>query len=243
MDIIYIPLNIAISYVYFYNFCILLGITYFLFKYIICNTILENIDIKTFPFNIIISTWSFLGVTFPDKGFLIYAVIMIFFIIMFIIYLFITLIIPETGFVTLFIPIREILLKIPPLEQLNNRGVFRMFNSFINMIIGNDKFFNKFINFFDQYFIDVKYSLYEMINLYNPEFNTIIENMEIANKNTISKKNTNINNDIDVCINSNTTFTTPDTNFFTMLLNNFKDTKTNINCNVNKIGAYISTEE
>ena len=82
-----------------------------------------------------------------------------------------------------------------------------------------------------------------MINLYNPEFNTIIENMEIANKNTISKKNTNINNDIDVCINSNTTFTTPDTNFFTMLLNNFKDTKININCNVNKIGAYISTEE
>lgn len=243
MDSIYIPLNIAIFYVYFYNFCIILGITYFFFKYIICNIIFTNSDVNTFPFNIITSIWSLLGISFPDKGFLIYAIIMIFFIIMYIIYLIIIIIIPETGFPTLFIPIREILLKIPPLEQINNRGVFRMFTNFINMIIGNDMFIIKFKNFFDSYFTDVKYSFYEMINLYNPEFNTIIENMEIANNNnTISKKN-KINNDIDVCINSNATFTPPDTNFFTMLLNNFKDTKTNINCNLNKTGVYISTEE
>ena len=38
-------------------------------------------------------------------------------------------IIPPTGIATLFIPIREMLMSIPPLQELKDKGVFDLYNS------------------------------------------------------------------------------------------------------------------
>lgn len=56
----------------------------------------------------------------------------IFYIIFYIIYLIIKLIIPDTGFPTFFIPLKELLLQIPPLPALEEYGVFRLFECIVN---------------------------------------------------------------------------------------------------------------
>jgi len=182
----------------------------------------------------------FIGYQIPKSLNIPYINIMILFIIMYIIYLVIVIIIPQTGFATLFIPIRELLLAIPPLPQLSDRGVFRFFEKLINFFIPNGSFNDKFKDFFISYFDDMKYSVIEMLRLFNPDIDITIEEMNNNNK---KSEIDNINNDVEVCINSNTEFTTPNTNYFTMLINDFKNTKYYIKCNLKNINSYVSTEE
>ena len=74
----------------------------------------------------------------------IFILILLFYLIFYILYIIITTIIPPTGPATLFIPIRELLLKIPPFEDLIHFGVFRLFNSLFS-IFGIDGWLNKLI--------------------------------------------------------------------------------------------------
>jgi hypothetical protein len=51
----------------------------------------------------------------------------VFYILFYICYLLIKLVVPDTGIQTFFIPLKELLLKIPPLPSLEEYGVFRLF--------------------------------------------------------------------------------------------------------------------
>lgn len=198
------------------------------------------LDFLSNSFRVFAYIFEFIGYKIPKIFKVPYINVMILFIIMYIIYLVIIIIIPATGFATLFIPIRELLLAIPPLPQLSDRGVFRFFEKFINFFIPNGSFNDKFKDFFTSYFDDMKYSVIEMIRVFNPDIDIIIEEMNNNNK---KSEIDNINNDVEVCINSNTEFTTPNTNYFTMLINDFKNTKYYIKCNLKNINSYVSTEE
>jgi hypothetical protein len=67
--------------------------------------------------------------TFLSLGKMPFFLITILFLILYIIYLIIMFIIPPTGIATLFIPIREMLMSIPPLQELKDKGVFDLYNS------------------------------------------------------------------------------------------------------------------
>ena len=74
----------------------------------------------------------------------IYIKILLFYLIFYILYLIIITIIPPTGPATIFIPIRELLLKIPPFEDLINFGVFRLLDKLFS-VFGIDGWINKII--------------------------------------------------------------------------------------------------
>ncbi len=81
----------------------------------------EGIIFITEGRNIIFNTFQNVNGYFKS----IIILIFIFYLIFYAIYWFITNIIPETGLPTFFIPIRELLLMIPPLPELTEYGVFR----------------------------------------------------------------------------------------------------------------------
>ena len=184
--------------------------------------------------------------TLPINTILIFLIISIFFIIMYIIYLIITTIIPPTSILTLFIPIRELLLKIPPLPQLQEKGVINIFDRALDIIMGSksnkENFKNKYIlNYFGLY----KNNFYELIKLFNPHLNIdrfafIIENMQ--NNNKASEKH-NVDNDISICISNNANITTPDMSFMDLAKNSIGDMKNNVKCNLNALPTYISASE
>jgi hypothetical protein len=68
-----------------------------------------------------------------------YIFILILYYFFYIVYWIIKNIIPDTGIATLFIPIKELLLKIPPLPQLEEYGVFRLIEN-INNAFGLSSF-------------------------------------------------------------------------------------------------------
>jgi len=200
-------------------------------------------DLKNDEFTFLDFVLTFL--TFYVVGYLLfpYLLIVIFDLIMYIFYIIITTIIPETGFLTLFIPLRELLMKIPPLQTFDKRGIFRLFTSILKFF----GMFNRFINglkfIFWEYYLFSKNNTYELIKLYNPyinieNFTNVVENMN--NNNKKSELN-NINNDIDVCISSSSELTTPDMSYLNILKNDIGEMKTKFKCNLKTIPAYIST--
>lgn len=179
----------------------------------------------------------------PDWTKIIFFIITIFFSIMYVIYLIIIIVIPPTGFATLFIPLRELLLAIPPIPQLKNKGVFNVFDRFFTIIGNSNKelFGNKYINYLSFF----KDNFYNVIKLFNPHLNIdrfayLIENMQNNNKESEKR---NIDNNIDMCIANNASITTPDMNFIELATNNISDIKNTVKCNLNALPAYISTSE
>jgi hypothetical protein len=180
--------------------------------------------------------------SFPSYTLTAYYLITIFFLIMYFIYLFIILIIPETGFATLFIPVRELLLAIPPIPALINRGIFKFYESIFSLLgFSGDPSYSKFAR---EYFYFSKDGTNEIIQLFNPHLNVekinySIEDMNNNNKNSEIK---NLKMDIDVCVNGNSDFTTPDTDYTGILKNNMNDVKNSVKCNLKSIVPYIQTE-
>jgi len=78
--------------------------------------------------NLVLSIMKFVCV----RGCPILLFIVIFYTIFYIIYLIIITIIPDTGIQTLFIPLKDLLLKIPPLPALQEFGVFKLFDCLID---------------------------------------------------------------------------------------------------------------
>lgn len=180
--------------------------------------------------------------SFPSYTLTAYYLITIFFLIMYFIYLFIILIIPETGFATLFIPVRELLLAIPPIPALINKGIFKFYESIFSLLgFTGDPSYSKFAR---EYFYFSKDGTNEIIQLFNPHLNVEKINYSIEDMNNNNKKSEikNLKMDIDVCVNGNSDFTTPDTDYTGILTNNINDIKNSVKCNLKSIVPYIQTE-
>jgi hypothetical protein len=180
--------------------------------------------------------------SFPSYTLTAYYLITIFFLIMYFIYLFIILIIPETGFATLFIPVRELLLAIPPIPALINKGIFKFYESIFSLLgFSGDSSYSKFAR---EYFYFSKDGTNEIIQLFNPHLNVEKINYSIEDMNNNNKQSEikNLNMDIDVCVNGNSDFTTPDTDYTGILTNNINDAKNSVKCNLKSIVPYIQTE-
>jgi len=185
----------------------------------------------------------FLTSTVPDWTKIIFFLVTIFFLIMYVIYKIIMIVVPDTGFITLFIPLKELLLAIPPLPKLRNKGVFNVFDRTFQ-IIGNSHI-ERFKNYYFNYLSFFKDNFYDVIKLFNPKlnmdkFDILIENMNNYNKESEKR---NINNDINICINNNSTLTTPNMSFIDLTKNTINDIKANVKCNLNALPTYISTSE
>ena len=231
-------IDFTISFTIFYNLAI------FGCFFVICLKItnyvlnLHNMEFTTIE-------WFFTLLTFGFVGFFLlpYILIVVFDLIMYIFYIIITTIIPETGIQTFFIPVRELLMKIPPLKKFETRGIFRLFTNILVFFGMSERLAEALEYLFDSYYNFSKNDSYNIIKLFNPhinidKFQNLVENMN--NNNKKSELN-NINNDIDVCVGSSSKLTTPDMNYVNILKNNIDDMKSEFKCNLNVIPAYIST--
>jgi len=232
-------IDLTITFTVIYNIALfgcIITIAYKFFKFIFK---LHNIEFNFIEFILVLFTFTFVGYFLT-----IYLLIVVFDFIMYIFYIIITTIIPETGFPTLFIPLRELLMAIPPLRTFEERGIFRLFTNifeFLGMSIPLSKGLKKLFN---DYYLFSKNNTYELIKLFNPninieKFTNIIENMNNNNK---SHKLNNINNDIDVCIGNSSKLTTPDMNYINITKNNIDDLKNKFKCNLKVVPAYIATQ-
>lgn len=105
MDLIDLTITFTVIYhisLFGCIFTIAYKFTKFIFK-------LHNIEFNAIEFILVILTFTFVGYFLLP-----YLLVVIFDFIMYIFYIIITTIIPETGFPTLFIPLRELLMEIPP---------------------------------------------------------------------------------------------------------------------------------
>jgi hypothetical protein len=169
-----------------------------------------------------------------------FFIITILFLILYVVFLIIITIIPETGFQTLFIPVREMLLSIPPLPALIDRGVFNFFKNVFKLFgFSQDKMSKRLRIFFSEYMLFSKDNIIEMIAVFNPSIkrdslDTLIETM--ANKN---KGEANIKKDVDICVNNSSTFTTPDMGMIDEFKTSMNNIKNNISCNMKSIKPYV----
>ena len=233
-----------------------------IFDYLIYFTIIYNIALFGCIFTIIIGVIGYVFgfykndefyyfmlilsiLTFGIVGLFLfpYLLIVIFDLIMYIFYIIITTIIPETGFPTLFIPVRELLMQIPPLKRFEDRGIFRLFTGIFEYIGGKNSFTKRTKKFLGEYYLFSKDNTYDLIKLYNPHVNVeklanIVENMNNNNK---KEESNNITNDIEVCTGNESKLTTPDMNYTSIFKNNISDMKSKFKCNLNTIPAYIGT--
>jgi hypothetical protein len=234
MDLLDFTITFTIIYNILFALCFIVlayKLTLFLFKW--HNMEFENAD-KFFT----ILTFGFVGFFLLP-----YLLIIIFDLIMYIFYIIITTIIPETGFPTLFIPVRELLMKIPPLKKFEERGIFRLFSSIFEFFGMFDRITEGIKYIFTEYYLFSKNNTYELIKLFNPHINidnfaNVVENMNNNNK---KEELNNINSDVEVCVGSTSKLTTPDMNYVNILKNNIDDMKNEFKCNLNTIPAYIST--
>lgn len=223
------PFNeFGVFFLNFYHIGILFAIIYYPVKFFFRYNFGRNFIIT----NIILFIIYFIGIVFTTNTSFIYFLFLILYLIMYVFYLIIIHIIPETGFATLFIPIRELLLKIPPLPILIDKGVFKTFDNFFSYFGGSINF----KNFFNNYAEFAKNNIIEYIRLFNPDIDSIIEELQNKNNNTDDDIG-----DVNICVNSQAPLSTPDMNFADLFMNEIKNAKNNVRCNLNSIKAYIKT--
>ena len=181
--------------------------------------------------------------------------ILIFFTIMYIIYLIIITLIPETGPMTIFIPIRELLLKIYPLPVLMDRGVFRLYDNILEIFSLKQSILRMIIKFFSalmQFSKDnIKEALIFMFPNFEDKINIYIDNIKDDNKdnsNTDKPKLVNleegdiykkIEEDKQACITQNTIPITPNMSASEKMEINMKNNFEKVNCESKSISNYI----
>lgn len=169
-----------------------------------------------------------------------FVIIFVLFLLVYIIYIIIITIIPPTGFETLFIPVRELLLAIPPIPDFKSRGVFDVFDKIFGFIgFSNEGFQNRCNN----YLSFCKNDFYEIIKTFNPHLNIEKFANMVENKNNQNQKIAVASNTIEVCIGSDTPFTPPNSSYVNMVNNNIAEMKNKIKCNLDAIPAYITSGE
>jgi len=169
-----------------------------------------------------------------------FVIIVVLFLLVYVIYLFIIIVIPKTGFPTLFIPVQEILLAIPPIPDFKSRGVFYIFDKIFELFgFNHEGFRNKCSN----YLFFCKEDLYDIIKLFNPHLNIEKFANIVENKDNHNEKMAAANTNIEVCIGSDSPFTPPNSSYVNMVNNNIAEMKNKIKCNLDAIPAYITSGE
>lgn len=184
--------------------------------------------------------------------------ILIFFTIMYIIYLIIITLIPETGPMTIFIPIRELLLKIYPLPVLMDRGIFRLYDNILEIFSLKQSILRMIIKFFSalmQFSKDnIKEALIFMFPNFEDKINIYIDNIEDDNSNNKDNSNKDkpklvnleegdvykkIEEDKQACITQNTIPITPNMSASEKMEINMKNNFEKVNCESKSISNYI----
>ena len=177
--------------------------------------------------------------------------ILLFYFIFYFIYLFIITVIPPTGFATLFIPIRELLLKIPPLPQLQDYGVFRLIGKLFEIFKINSMF-KKFINTNNALFEFSHDNIKRIAVFLFPSFEKNIDNFvnnlhpdtfKNDSENDTKKKELykKIENDTNICIANNTIPIVPDINVADRVAIIYKNNLATVKCHASSIGSYVKT--
>jgi hypothetical protein len=175
----------------------------------------------------------------------------IFYIIFYIIYLIILNIIPDTGFPTFFIPLKELLLKIPPLPSLIEYGVFKLFDSILDALKLSTSF-KRFIK------INLSFMNFSRDNIKNIlkmilkdtdiefDFGDDEEEKEKSNKEKPSKINKEenpiyrqIDKDVNICYLNNKKMIDAGMSEVDKKYTEYANYKELIKCKANSIGKYI----
>lgn len=178
-----------------------------------------------------------------------YIFIILFYIIMYIIYLIIIYIIPPTGFATLFIPIREMLLLIPPLPSLIKYGVFRLFDKIIESL-GLSGFLLKIVSIIGALFDFSRANIKQVLLLIFPGMDNVINELEKKEekpkekpkeepKEKKSEIHKQIEQDKNICVAYNTKPITPDMTTSEKMKINYSNINETIKCESQSIGNYI----
>jgi len=178
----------------------------------------------------------------------IYIIILVFYILMYLIYLFIMYVIPPTGILTIFIPIREILLMIPPLPALQKFGVIRLMDRIMEAIYMKGILI-KFVKIngavFDFSRENIKRVLILLIPSLEDKIDKFTNNLEEKEKQ--SKGKTEIEKKIEdnknICIAQNTKMITPDMSSGDRISNEFANLFETIHCESKSIGDYIRSNK
>jgi hypothetical protein len=171
----------------------------------------------------------------------VFVVVTLFLVIMYILWLIIQLIIPEFILV---IPIRKILSDIRPFPDLNNAGIFKLFDSIVLLFTTKEKLLKKLgisAELVGEFFLDstkyIRENFEKNENKENKEFEEeIINNNKNENKEKIDKI---IEIEKNNCLTKNNIQITPDTNEFDKINIQLNNIKNNIKCEIDGLGSKI----
>jgi hypothetical protein len=182
--------------------------------------------------------------------------IILIFLIFYMIYLAIKLLVPDTGFATLFIPLKELLLSIPPLPQLEKAGIFRLFSGIgkafglptaIQKVFG----FNRAVLIFTQEHIkNILRSIFPNIDYDNIMIGSDNDDNSIASSEDEEEKKeeieprkkkiyNKIENDTKICALNNYKHITPDMDKNEIMAIEFKNTNSDSKCGSKSLPKYI----
>ncbi len=182
-----------------------------------------------------------------------FVIIMIFYIIFYIIYFIIINYVPDTGIQTLFIPIKDILLSIPPLPDLKKYGVFDLFERIIKAF-GFEPFLKKLLGINNALFIFSRENIKRIILMIYPEFDTAIldkaidekkeqneEKKEIKKESEVQHNYVydEIDENTEICISNNWKEITPDMSASERLKVQYANINERIKCKAGSIGNYV----
>ncbi len=194
----------------------------------------------------------------------IYIKILLFYLIFYILYLIIITIIPPTGPATIFIPIRELLLKIPPFEDLINFGVFRLLDKLFS-VFGIDGWINKIITANNALITfsseNIRVILYYLLPNYKNDIDEYIDKVQKEEKEGTGegteegteeetkeekeekeiKKDTKmkIEEEVEVCVANRLKLITPDMTATERVKNIYDNSMAKVYCQSRSIGKYI----
>ena len=183
----------------------------------------------------------------------VFILIMVFYIIFYIIYIIIITIVPDTGIATLFIPLKELLLKIPPLPDLKKYGVFDLFDRIIRAF-GLEPFLKKLLGINNALFIFSRENIRRIILMIYPEFDTAVLDKQIDEKKEQTGEKTKknepeqvennevydkIDENIEICIANNRKEISPDMTASDRLKVQYENMNEMIKCRASSIGDYV----
>jgi len=195
----------------------------------------------------------FSGATRP-----IFIISLIFYIIFYIFYIIIITIIPETGFPTLFIPIRELLLSLPPFPSLIKYGVIRLIDNILEIFTIKGHLV-RFVKLNIAVYAFSKENIRRIFNDIYPELGDRMVEIIPFEKHQLKEekpkkeeeKPINKNKDIykkieaetDICIANKLIKITPDMSSLEVNNANFKNAMIRANCHSKSIGKYIRSNK
>jgi len=197
----------------------------------------------------------FSGATRP-----VFIISLIFYIIFYIFYIIIITVIPETGFPTLFIPIRELLLKLPPFPSLIKYGVIKLIDDILEIFTIKGHLV-RFVKLNIAVYVFSKENIRRIFNNIYPELGDkiveiipfdrykLLENEEKKEKEKEEPINKNkdiykkIEAETDICIANKLIKITPDMSSLEVNNANFKNILIRANCHSKSIGKYIRSNK